>query len=130
MFKWFKRVPDSGFTTLVGADAVFNGTISFAGTLQIDGTVNGNIEGDITQKANLVVTAGRVVGDVVRTLDAYINTPFQVKELFVEGLLKIGPNAQLKDITIYVRHMEIKEGAYLHNCKFVQLDESSKGEVV
>ena len=76
--KWHELTAESGLTFL-GKGAKFKGTLSFEGTVRIDGSVEGEvhtkgtviigdqavIEGDV--HADIVISGGRITGNIVAT---------------------------------------------------------------
>ena len=122
MKKWFGSVPDAGFTSLIGTGNVINGSLNFAGTLRVEGTVNGDVTAVDSKKSNLIVdNGGTITAQLIRTFDATINSKISAKTMIVDNSVNIGENAVLSDITIYYRSLEIKLGAKLNNCTFVEL---------
>ena len=125
MKKWFSSVPDAGFTSLIGAGNVINGSIIFAGTLRVEGTINGDVSPIDLNNANLIVdNGGTIIAQNIRTHDATINSQISAKTMIVDNSVTIGEKAVLTDITIHYRTLEIKLGAKLNNCTFIDLNAS------
>lgn len=129
MKKWFGSVPDAGFTSLIGAGNVINGSISFAGTLRVEGTINGDISPIDINDANLIIdNGGTINAQNIRTHDATINSQISAKTMIVDNSVTIGEKAILNNITIHYRTLEIKLGAKLNSCTFIDLNSSPNSD--
>lgn len=66
MFRNKHSKPQNRIDTLIGADTVIEGNISFAGGMRIDGKVNGNVMGMPGAASTLVLSEqGSVNGEIV-----------------------------------------------------------------
>ena len=54
----------SGSTTLISSETTITGDISFTGQLDIEGTVNGSVQGASGDAVLRVVSGGRVAGEI------------------------------------------------------------------
>ena len=84
--KWHGLTSESGFTIL-GKGAKFKGTLSFEGTVRIDGSVEGEvhtkgtviigdqavIEGDV--QADTVISGGRITGNIIASEKVQLLAP-------------------------------------------------------
>lgn len=134
---FFKRkVSADGFTSLIGEGTSFKGDTTFAGTLKIEGSYDGDLRGatDISTKGikDCLVTTEKAVlkGNRIDTFDAIFAGEQRYATIAVEDTLRLLSTARIFGATIYYRHLEIEQGALLHECKLIHLDHSSKGEQV
>lgn len=65
MFSKKHSKPQSRIDTLIGADTVIDGNVTFSGGMRIDGQVNGNVTAKAGEAATLVISEqGRVNGEI------------------------------------------------------------------
>lgn len=65
MFSKKHSKPQSRIDTLIGADTVIDGNVTFSGGMRIDGQVSGNVTAKAGEAATLVISEqGRVNGEI------------------------------------------------------------------
>jgi cytoskeletal protein CcmA (bactofilin family) len=116
----------SGSTTLISRDTTITGNIQFAGSLDIEGTVQGNIEAKSGKDAVVrVLGKGRVEGEV--------RAPSIVINGMVEGDVHAGKQLQLAskatvEGNVYYTQVEMSVGAAVNGRMQHVGDKSEKAE--
>ena len=132
MFK--RKLSSDSFTNLLAHGTKVAGNIKFDGALKIEGEIEGNIShnsADLSVDNALNVTkTGGVVGEFIHSPNAILGGNILVKEINVEGTLRILSTAHIKNALILYRNLEIEHGAILDNCQMQHLDWTSKGEII
>jgi cytoskeletal protein CcmA (bactofilin family) len=131
MFNWLNKSP----INLISRESVVAGDIFFAGTIKIQGTVNGDIisnipdHGFIDDDDEIIIDAGaNVYSDILKAASIVIDGKVESKEIWAEHAIEISQNAHITGATIYYRYIQINENAILNNCSLKHLDYCSEGE--
>ncbi len=99
----------SGATTLISQDTVVVGSIQFAGTLDVEGVVRGDIVARPDTEALVrVVGKGRVEGEI-RAPNVVINGAIQ-GDVHATGQLELAPRARVEG-NVYYALVEMSAGA-------------------
>ncbi|MGH8225306.1 MAG: bactofilin family protein [Gammaproteobacteria bacterium] len=115
MAKWKTHPRGAAIGTLIGADTVITGDVSFTGGLYLDGRIDGKVKGADAEARLDIGETGRVVGEVWVTT-AIVNGAIE-GELHATGRLVLGPGARV-DGNVYYHVLEMAAGAEV-NGKFV-----------
>lgn len=113
--------------TLVGANSVISGDITFGGGLHIDGTIKGNVNCKEDQESLLILSeSGRVEGEV-RVKNITINGTV-VGDIYAENLVELAEHARVTG-TIYYGLIEMAVGAEV-NGQLVQKTEQPSNQPI
>ena len=127
MFSRKHSKPQNRIDTLIGADAIIDGDVSFSGGMRIDGKVNGNIIASPGKPSTLVLSEqGCVNGDV------------NVTHLVVNGVicgavtaseyLELHAKARVSGVVHY-KTLEIQVGAVLEG-RLIHINAADQEKVV
>lgn len=105
----FSKKKGLSIDTLIGADAVIMGDVTFAGGLRLDGRVRGNVTGTDGKPSMLVLSEKAVIEGEVRVghliLNGTVTGPVHAGEL-----LELQPNARVYGEVHYAA-LEMHQGA-------------------
>jgi cytoskeletal protein CcmA (bactofilin family) len=109
--------PQTQIDTLIGANAVIGGDISFNGGLRVDGKVNGNVIATPGKPSTLVLSEHAQVNGEVRVThlvtNGTINGPVSASEyLELQGKARVTGNVHYK--TLQIQLGAIIEGQLIH----------------
>ncbi|MCP4283309.1 MAG: polymer-forming cytoskeletal protein [Gammaproteobacteria bacterium] len=101
------RVPK--ITTVIGRGTVIEGNLIFAGGIHVDGTVRGNVSGELDERSTLILSdTGLVEGDV-RAPNVILNGQV-IGDVLASGRVELATNARVTG-TIYYKLLEMEMGA-------------------
>ena len=129
MFK--KKNALNEFTNLVAQGTTVSGTVSFTGTIKIQGNVEGDLitmtdANDLKKQDRIIVDdGGSVTSSEIRAYDIVIAGNVSSNKIYAEETVAVLSTAIIKNATIYYRTLEIESGAVLNNCELHHLDFTS-----
>ncbi|HSR01735.1 MAG TPA: polymer-forming cytoskeletal protein [Methylophilaceae bacterium] len=102
---------DTRIETLVSADTVIKGDITFAGGLRIDGIVKGNVqEQEGTEGTIIVGESGRIEGSVTATKIVLIGAV--IGPVFAKEFIELQTKASIKG-DLHYKSLEMHMGAVI-----------------
>ena len=115
-----KKLKMPEIATVIGADTVLEGNLSFSGGMHLDGTIQGNVTGLPETGATLVVSrSGRIEGDVV--VDNLVLDGTIIGDVHACNRVELAPDARVQG-TVRYRLLEMAMGAEV-NGQLVHVDE-------
>ena len=104
-----KRFKAPKVSTVIGRGTTISGQVEFAGGLHLDGTIKGNVSGEVDTRSTLTVSEqGTVEGDV--RVDNLILNGAVVGDVYANERVELATNARVSG-TVYYRLLEMAMGA-------------------
>lgn len=123
MFGKKKETLIQGGTTLLAKDCEITGSIEFAGNLEVEGMINGNVEAKANSAARVrVLSSGKVIGDV-RAPRIVINGQVE-GDVFASEHIELAENAMVHG-SVHYKVIEMMKGSEV-NGSLVHITESSE----
>jgi cytoskeletal protein CcmA (bactofilin family) len=122
----FKELNDSVPDTLISANVKIKGQIQFSGGIQIDGSLEGDIEATEGSTARLWVTEKGKITGLVKVPSITINGEVE-GDVYANEHLELAENAIIKG-NVYYKVIEMAQGASV-NGELHKVEEPAKASV-
>lgn len=113
--------------SLIGYGVHVTGDVRFAGSLRVDGRVDGRVETKPDKRGVLIVSKDAVVNGPVFVTNMVINGTIN-GDIYVAGRLECRPGAKIRGQVRY-QNLSMAEGAVIEG-KFVKMDNVEEPDVV